>query len=88
MKSLVLRFDVDTYRCINEGVPNLLRLAREEQVKFVFSAIWAGLPPDWHCWEGSCAGGPRPQAKGEQKDSPASVKLGHYQSTADSIIRS
>lgn len=36
MKSLVLRFDIDTYRCINEGVPRLLQLAREEQVNFVF----------------------------------------------------
>lgn len=36
MKSLVLRFDIDTYKCIKQGVPNLLRLAREEQVAFTF----------------------------------------------------
>jgi len=36
MKKLVLRFDIDTYRCINQGVPNLLDLARQEQVKFTF----------------------------------------------------
>lgn len=36
MKTLVLRFDIDTYRCISEGVPSLLRLAREEGVQFTF----------------------------------------------------
>lgn len=36
MKFLVLRFDIDTYKCIKRGVPNLLRLASEEQVTFTF----------------------------------------------------
>lgn len=36
MKSLVLRFDIDTPRCLRQGVPNLLRLAREEGVRFTF----------------------------------------------------
>lgn len=36
MRTLVLRFDIDTYRCLSEGVPNLLELARDEGVKFTF----------------------------------------------------
>lgn len=36
LPALAIRFDVDTHRCLLEGVPRLLLLAREEQVKFTF----------------------------------------------------
>lgn len=36
MTQLVLRFDIDTTRCIQDGMPNLLRLAREQGVRFTF----------------------------------------------------
>lgn len=36
MKYLTLRFDVDSHKCIKEGVPRLLKLAEETDVKFTF----------------------------------------------------
>ena len=36
MKTLVFRFDIDTHKCIKEGVPNLLKLSRKHNVKFTF----------------------------------------------------
>lgn len=36
MKTLVLRFDIDTYRCISEGVPNLLSMAHREGIRLSF----------------------------------------------------
>lgn len=79
MKSLVLRFDIDTYRCIRTGVPNLLKLAREEQIKFTF-----------FCNMGRAISRPamlgrllRPRPTARAADGayklPASVKLGHFE---------
>lgn len=36
MKKLVFRFDIDTHKCIRDGVPNLLALAKEFQSGFSF----------------------------------------------------
>ncbi len=36
MKKLVFRFDIDTHKCIRDGVPNLLALAAEFQTGFSF----------------------------------------------------
>lgn len=36
MKALIFRFDIDTHKCISEGVPNLLKLANHHKVKFTF----------------------------------------------------
>jgi peptidoglycan/xylan/chitin deacetylase (PgdA/CDA1 family) len=36
MSDLSFRFDVDTHKCVLEGVPNLLKLARKHRVKFTF----------------------------------------------------
>ena len=80
MKLLVLRFDIDTFRCIKEGVPNLLDLAREEQVRFTF-----------FCNMGRAISRPalfrklllqhRPSAHGMRSEAKlsASVKLGYSQ---------
>ena len=35
-KIFVFRFDIDTHKCIREGVPNLLRLAEKHKIKFTF----------------------------------------------------
>ncbi len=35
-KLLAFRFDVDTHRCIREGVPNLLDLGQETEARFTF----------------------------------------------------
>lgn len=35
-KIVVFRFDIDTHKCIRDGVPNLLRLAKQHQVHFTF----------------------------------------------------
>lgn len=36
MRKIAFRFDIDSPKCIEVGVPNLLRLAREKNVKFNF----------------------------------------------------
>lgn len=36
MKYLNFRFDVDTHKCIQEGVPNLLALAKKHKVHFTY----------------------------------------------------
>lgn len=36
MKYLSFRFDVDTHKCLREGVPNLLQLGKELSVTFTF----------------------------------------------------
>ena len=36
MKYLCFRFDVDTHKCLRDGVPNLLQLAQYHKVKFTF----------------------------------------------------
>lgn len=36
MKYLSFRFDVDTHKCLRDGVPNLLKLAKQHGVKFTF----------------------------------------------------
>ncbi len=36
MKYFCFRFDVDTHKCLRDGVPNLLKLADELNVKFTF----------------------------------------------------
>lgn len=36
MRYLCFRFDVDTHKCLRDGVPNLLQLARYHKVKFTF----------------------------------------------------
>ncbi len=36
MKYLCFRFDVDTHKCIRDGVPNLLKLAGYHNIKFTF----------------------------------------------------
>lgn len=79
MKSLVLRFDVDTYRCINEGVPNLLRLAREEQVKFVFFCNMGRATSRLALLGRLLRRRPASAGEGRAKRLPASVKLGHYE---------
>jgi peptidoglycan/xylan/chitin deacetylase (PgdA/CDA1 family) len=33
---IAFRFDIDTHKCIRDGVPNILKLAEENQVKFSF----------------------------------------------------
>jgi hypothetical protein len=35
-KRLCFRFDIDTHKCAGVGIPNLLQLAREKNVKFAF----------------------------------------------------
>ncbi len=35
-RKLCFRFDIDTHKCIREGVPNLLKLAKDEDVPFTF----------------------------------------------------
>ncbi len=35
-KKLVISFDIDTHKCIRDGVPNLLKLSEEMNVKFSF----------------------------------------------------
>ena len=35
-KQLVISFDIDTHKCIRDGVPNLVKLANETGVKFTF----------------------------------------------------
>lgn len=35
-KKLVFSFDIDTHKCIRDGVPNLVRLSDEENVRFCF----------------------------------------------------
>lgn len=46
MKYLCFRFDVDTHKCIRDGVPNLLKLAKQLDVKFTFF-INVGQAVDW-----------------------------------------
>lgn len=36
MKYLCFRFDVDTHKCLEEGVPNIIRLGRKYGAKFTF----------------------------------------------------
>ena len=36
MKHLCFRFDIDTHKCIRDGVPNLLKLAKYHKLKFTF----------------------------------------------------
>lgn len=36
MKQLVFRFDVDTHKCVKQGIPNLIALAKRQNVKFTF----------------------------------------------------
>lgn len=36
MKKIVFRFDIDTHKCIRDGVPNLLKLSRKYNVPFTF----------------------------------------------------
>lgn len=36
MRYLCFRFDVDTHKCLRDGVPNLLKLSNRHQVKFTF----------------------------------------------------
>lgn len=36
MNRLVFRFDVDTHKCIRDGVPNLLEISDEMDVPFTF----------------------------------------------------
>lgn len=36
MKKLVFRFDIDTHKCIRDGVPRLLAVANEYEVPFTF----------------------------------------------------
>lgn len=36
MKYLVFRFDVDTHKCVRDGMPNLLNLAKKHNVSFTF----------------------------------------------------
>lgn len=36
MKKLVFRFDIDSHKCIRDGVPNLLKLAKKYNVAFTF----------------------------------------------------
>lgn len=36
MKKLAFRFDVDTHKCIRDGVPKLLEISRERDVRFTF----------------------------------------------------
>lgn len=36
MKYFCFRFDVDTHKCLRDGVPNLIKLANELNVKFTF----------------------------------------------------
>ena len=33
---LVCRFDIDTHKCIRDGVPNLLEISEERNVRFTF----------------------------------------------------
>lgn len=35
-KRLAFRFDIDTHKCIRDGVPALLDLARQEEVSYTF----------------------------------------------------
>lgn len=37
-RTLALRFDIDTLRCVREGIPGLLQIAREEDCQFTFFA--------------------------------------------------
>lgn len=36
MKRVCFRFDIDTHKCIRDGVPNLLEVSREYEVPFTF----------------------------------------------------
>jgi peptidoglycan/xylan/chitin deacetylase (PgdA/CDA1 family) len=36
MQQIAFRFDIDTHKCIRDGVPNILALAKDNQVKFTF----------------------------------------------------
>lgn len=36
MHKLVFRFDIDTHKCIRDGVPNLVRIAKDNNVTFTF----------------------------------------------------
>ena len=36
MKYIAFRFDIDTHKCIQVGVPNLIRLATELDTPFTF----------------------------------------------------
>ena len=36
MKKLVFRFDIDTHKCIRDGVPNLLKVSEENKAAFTF----------------------------------------------------
>ena len=36
MKYFCFRFDVDTHRCLDRGVPNLIKLGKELEVPFTF----------------------------------------------------
>lgn len=36
MKQLVIRFDVDTHKCVKQGIPNLIAIGRKHNVKFTF----------------------------------------------------
>jgi peptidoglycan/xylan/chitin deacetylase (PgdA/CDA1 family) len=36
MSNIAFRFDVDTHKCIRDGVPNILKLAHEYDIKFTF----------------------------------------------------
>lgn len=79
MKSLVLRFDIDTYRCVRAGVPNLLKLAREEQVKFTFFCNMGRAISRLALLERIL----RPWSTARATDGvhklPASVKLGYFE---------
>lgn len=36
VQQIAFRFDIDTHKCIRDGVPNILKFASENQVKFTF----------------------------------------------------
>lgn len=78
-RALVLRFDIDTYRCIKEGVPNLLNLAREAQVRFTFFCNMGRAISRPHLlWK--LFGDPHPRDDTITVDKlPVSIKLGYYQ---------
>lgn len=53
MKYLCFRFDVDTHKCIRDGVPNLLTLAKDQHVKFTFFINVGKAIDRWHLLKSS-----------------------------------